>query len=326
MEQAQSPVEVSDNARNLDLKLRLKPGQRHAMRMVAEIKMVQTPMGQRQEISSVKTTELELEVEDVDPNGVARLKVTYLAIKEKGQGEDTQMQYDSTAPDVSTDYPLGPMYSAMIGKSFLAKVTPEGRMIGLEGVDRMYLAIAETIVQGEDATRKRLSERANEIYGSRQKRVEAVRDLLTKNPFISTERIAQMVGYLTIVYPGRAVETGDSWQAKKALLSLVTVNMDCTYTLKEMASAVMVVGVSSKIDMDNELASAKGGPLGSARTTMTGSYEGTVRIDPTSGWMSHKNVTMRCSGEVTMPPSEQMPQGMTVPMTMETVITVEPME
>ena len=342
MEPAQSPVAVSDNARSIDLKLRLKSGQRHAMRMVVEIKMVQTPMGQRQEISSVKTTELELEVEDVDPNGVMRLKVTYLAIKEKGQGAGASMQYDSTAPDVSTDYPFGPMYSAMIGQGFLAKVTPEGRMIGLEGVDQMYLAIAETIVQGEDdAARKRISERmtegaderirrsierTNERYGSRRKRVEAVGDMLKKNPLIAAEQIAQMVGNLTIVYPGRAVETGDSWQAKKALFALGTVDVDCTYTLKEKTPAVTVVGVSSKIDLDNELASAKGGPLGSARTTMTGTYEGTVQIDPTSGWMSHKNVTMRCSGEVTMPPNEQMSQGMTVPMTMETVITVEPME
>jgi len=122
------------------------------------------------------------------------------------------------------------------------------------------------------------------------------------------------------------VETGDSWQAKKALFSLGTVDLDCTYTLKEKTPAVMVVGVSSKIELDDELASAKSSPLGSARTTLTGTYEGTVQIDPGSGWMLRKNATMRCSGEVTMPPNEKMPQAMTLPVTMETVITVEPME
>ena len=334
--------EQSAAARSSDLRLRLQPGQKRALRMVKEDKVVQTLMGQRQEISSAKTTELEFEVEDVDPNGMMRLKVTYLAIKEKGQGAGAPMQYDSTTPDVSTEYPFGPMYSAMIGQSFLAKVTPEGRMIGLEGVDQMYLAMAETIVQGEDdATRKRISERmtegveervqksigrANERHGSRQKRIEAVADMLKKNPIIAAEQIAQMVGNLIMVYPGRAVEAGDSWQAKKALFSLGTVNVDCTYTLREKTPAVMVVGVSSRIELDNELVSAKGSSLGSARTTLTGSYEGTAQIDPSSGWMLHKNVAMRCSGEVTMPPNEEMPQAMTMPVTMETIITVEPME
>ncbi len=338
-----SPAAATNAASNNALELRLKPGWRHALRMVVESNITQeTVKGERLDISSVKTTELEFEVEDVDPNGAMRLKVTYLAIKEKGQGAGEQMEYDSTTPDVSTDYPFGPMYLAMIGKSFMAKVTPEGRMIGLEGVDQMYLAIAETIVQGEDdATRKRISERmtegveervrrsierANERHGSRQKRVEMVRGMLKKNPFIAEEQIAEMVGNLIVAYPGRAVETGDSWQAKKALFSLGTVDLDCTYTLKEKTPAVMVVGVSSKIELDNELASAKGSSLGSTRTTLTGSYEGTVQIDPSSGWMVHKNATMRCSGEVTILPNEQMPQGMTLPVTMEIVITVEPME
>jgi len=341
-EPAGSPAAVSNAVSNAVLELRLEPGQRHALRMVKEDKVVQTLMGRRQDISSTKTTELELEVEDVDPNGVARLKVTYLAIKEQGQGAAAQMQYDSTTPDVSTDYPFGPMYSAMIGQSFLAKVTPEGRMIGLDGIGQMYLAMAEAIVRGEDdATRKRITgqiakgaderirrsiERVNERYGSRQKRIEAVADMLKKNPIIAAEQIAQMVGNLIMVYPGGAVETGDSWQAKKVLFSLGTVDLDCTYTLKEKTSAVTVVGVSSKIDLDNELVSAKGSPLGSARTTLTGTYEGTVQIDPSSGWILHKNVTMRCSGEVTMPPSEQMPQAMTMPVTMETIITVEPID
>ena len=206
----------------------------------------------------------------------------------------------------------------------------------------MYLAMAETIVQGEDeAARKRISEqvtegveervrrsieRANERHGSRQKRVEAVRDMLKVNPFITEGQIAEMVGDLIMVNPGRVVETGDSWQAKKALFSQGNVDVDCTYTLKEKTPAVMVVGVYSKIELDNELVSSENSSLGSAWTNLAGTYEGTVKIDPSSGWMVYKKATMRCSGEVRMPPNEQMPQGMALPVTMESVITVEPME
>ena len=316
------------------------------MRMIKEDTVLQTMAGERMDISSTKTTELEFDVQDVDPNGVARLKVTYLTIKEKGQSVTAEQkhehQYDSTTPEVATDYPFAPMYSAMIGQSFVAKVTPEGTMTGLERIDEMYMRVAERIVQGEDeATKKRISEqvtegveeriqrsieRLNEVYGSRQKRIEHVRDLLKKNPMIAERQIGEMVGNLLVAYPGGPLDTGDSWQAKKALFSLGTVGLDCTYTLKERTPAIMVVEVSAQIDLEDEPVGAADGPLGSTRTTLKGSYEGTLEIDPASGWLLRKRATMNCSGEVKMPPNAQMPQGMALPITMSNVTTVEPIE
>ena len=341
-EPAASPVATAGDVPDLNLLLRLKTGQKRSVRMIKEDKVSQAIMGQQQDIISTKTTELEFEVEGVDPNGVARLKVTYLTIKEKGQGVAEQMQYDSTTPDVPTDYPFAPMYSAMIGGSFVAKLTSEGIMTGLEGIEEMYMQMAETIVQGEDeAIRKRISERAtegveqrvqssiertNQVYGSRQKRIEHVRDMLRKNPMIAEGQINEMVSNLIVAYPGRPVDAGDSWRAKKALFSLGTVGLDCTYTLKEKTPAAMVVDVSALINLQDQPVGAADDILGSTRMTLNGSYQGTLEIDPSSGWLLRKNAAMRCSGEVTMPPSAQMPQGMTLPVTMESVTTVEPIE
>ncbi|MHC4167212.1 MAG: DUF6263 family protein [Planctomycetota bacterium] len=330
------------HARDSGLLLWLKPGQMRSVRIIKEDRVSQTMMGQQQDIISTGTTELEFEVEGVDPNGVARLRVTYLTIKEKGQGLAEQMQYDSTTPDVPTEHPFAPTYSAMIGQSFVAKVAWQGMIVGLEGVDEMFLRVAERIVQGEDeATRKRISERAtegveervqrsidrlNEVYGSRQKRVEHVRDLLKKNPMIADQRIKDMVGNLVVVYPGRAVEAGDSWQAKQRLFSLGAAGLDCTYTLREKTPAVMVVDVSAQIDLEDEPVAAGEGTFGSASTTLKGSYNGTLEIDPDTGWMLRKKATMNCAGHVKMSPNAQMPQGMTLPITMSNVTTVEPIE
>jgi len=341
-EPAASPVATAGDVPDLNLLLRLETGQKRYVRMIKEDKVSQAMMGQQQDIISTKTTELEFEVEGVDPNGVARLKVTYLTIKEKGQGVAEQMQYDSTTPDVPTDYPFAAMYSAMIGGSFVAKLTSEGIMTELEGIEDMYMQMAETIVQGEDeAIRKRISERAtegveqrvqssiertNQVYGSRRKRIEHVRDMLSKNPIITEEQVAEMVGNLIVAYPNGAVEVGNSWRATKKLFSLGTVGLDCVYTLKEKTPAAMVVDARAQIDLNEEPVGAKDSALGSSTTTLKGSYEGTLEIDPASGWLLRKKATMRCSGEVTMLPSEQIPQGMKLPVTMETVITVEPIE
>lgn len=337
---APSAAVATQAVRNSGLRLQLSPGQRLALRMIREDKVIQALTGLQQEISSTKTTELEFHVEAVDPNGVARLKVTYLAIKEKGQGGAAQMQYDSTTPDTPTEHPFAPMYSAMVGRGFLARVTPEGIIAGFEGIEGMYLEMADVMVQGEDeGIRRRISERAtdgvedrvrsavemaNQRYGSRQKRVEAVRDLLKKNPIIAAEQVAEMVGNFIAPLPGRVVNAGDSWTAKSVLFSMGTVDLECTYTLKEMTPSVAVVSVRADIDLNDVLASARNSPLGSARATLKGSYAGTLEIDPATGWMLRKKTTMSGSGEVKMPPNKQMPQGMTLPMSMESITTIEP--
>ena len=298
------------------LLLRLERGQKHSMRMIKEDNVSQSVTGQRQDIVSTRTTELEFEVDGVDPDGLARLKVTYLTIKERGQGAAASLQYDSTTPDVPTKHPFAPTYSAMIGQSFVAKVAPTGMITGLEGVEEMYLRMAERIVQDEAITRS----------GSSQKRVEHVRDQLKRNPMIADRQISDMVGNLIVPYPGRAVDVGGSWRAKQSLFSMATTGLECTYTLNQKTPSAILVDVSAKIDLQGEPVFAGEGTLGLATTTLKGSYEGTLEIDPGSGWMLRKKATMNCSGEVKISPNAQMPQGMMLPVTMETVITVEPIK
>jgi len=327
------------------LKLRLQPGQKHRLRIIREDKISLTMMEQRQDINSISTVDLAFEVEQIDANSIAWIKVTYLTLQEKGGSAAGQMEYDSTKPDdplAPTYNAFAPMYSAMMGQSFVMKVTPEGKMVELKGIDKMYLGMAEKIVEGEDESiRKRAKERmadgaeeraerlienANQRYGSRKKREEAVSDMIKKNPFFTEEKIRGTVGNVIMPFPGGFVEIGDSWQGKAVLPAEAPIDIDLAYTLKQIKQGVAVVGISSKIELVDEPTTTKDNPLGVTKASMTGSYEGSVQIDSGSGWTVRKNATMRCSGEMKMPPNEQTPQEMTLPISMESITTVEPIE
>jgi hypothetical protein len=93
--------------------------------------------------------------------------------------------------------------------------------------------------------------------------------------------------------------------------------------LKEKDLAVATVEISSKIDLTEVPVSTKVDPSGSTKISMTGSYLGTAQIDRVSGWMIRKKVTLKSSGQTKMAGSKQSPQGMTIPMSIESVITVE---
>jgi DNA-directed RNA polymerase subunit RPC12/RpoP len=341
-EPVQSSATASDDIRNLDLKLRLKTGQNYNLQIISETNRSQTIKERQSDYSYINTTGLELKVEQVDIKGVAWLKVTYLTIHEITKSARGQVEYDSTMPDTAVSYPNdGPLFTAMIGQSFIAKVTPEGEIIELEDLAEMYQRMTELVVENEDeATRRRMAEasnkrveertkksidRLNQRYGSREKRIEATRERLEKRGRSAKKLIIEMLRNVIMPFPGRPVGIGDSWQARTALFSLGAgaVGLDeCTYTLRENKQAAWLVDFSSKIELDDELLNPEAG----SRATLIGSCKGSLEIDPSSGWLLHKNVTTHYSGEIRYPPTERTPQGLTRGLSMEIVITVKPIE
>ncbi|MBN2456924.1 MAG: hypothetical protein JXB29_10410 [Sedimentisphaerales bacterium] len=347
----------SGAAGKLDLKLRLKPGQKYGMRIIEEDKISQTIMGRQQDVNHIKATGLRFEVEEVDANSIATIKLTYQTLREKTNSWAGGMEYDSTKPCTAADNPLAQMYTAMMGESFIMKVTPEGKIIGLNGIDEMFLGMAEKIIVAEDKlitkappgtcsrnksngntpteeTQKEISaeerakkriERINKEYGSREKRIEVVKEMIKKMPNMGEDQFRNMLSNMIMVFPDRPVGIGDSWMAKMILASQsLPIEIDGTCTVKGSKKGVVIVDVSSKRNLDDEAV-----PIGKARMKIAGSYQGTSEIDEASGWMMRSKANMHFSGEMKMTGmagNKQMPQGMTVPMSIESLIAVEPME
>jgi len=343
-EPAKSSAAASEDARNHDLKLRLKTGERHRLQLYREYNGVITVKGQQHDSSDIYTTGLECEVEQVDANGVTLLKMTYLTFKAINKTPRGQSEYDSTKPDTIGEYAYGAILSAMIGQSFVVKVTPQGKIAELDGLDEMHQRMAETVVENEDKATmqsyareqaataeqdaKRRIDSVNQKYGSREKRIEATREKLVNGPHSGEKYVKEMVNNVIMSFPGGLVGIGDSWQAWTALFSLGDTELDdCTYTLRENKQAAVSVDISSKVEVDkDEPIDSKDASAGSSRTTLSGSCQGSLEIDPRTGWMLHKNVTLRCSGETKRSPTKQRPQGSTTAISMEIVTTVEPID
>ena len=338
-------VAESGAAEKLDLKLRLKPGQKYSMRITTEQKISQTIGGKQQDISHMKAAGMSFEVKEVDADGIASVKVTYLTLKEKTTSTAGEFEYNSADPCTAVNNPLAPTYAALMGDGFIMKVTPEGEIVGLDGIDEMFMRMAEKIVVAEDklisaapagtcepakekAVKETPEERAsrrieatNNIYGSRDKRKQALKEMIKNNPLFAEKQFKNLARNIVTAFPNQSVGIGDSWGGKITLSAVLPVEVDSTYTLKGNEKGVVVVDVSSKMDLDDKAIGNKKGLPGQTGMKMRGSssYQGTLQIDGTSGWMIRKKANMRFSGEVTQ-------QGMTVPMSIESVITVEPIE
>ncbi|MEA3225905.1 MAG: DUF6263 family protein, partial [Planctomycetota bacterium] len=231
-----SPAAASDDARNLDLKLRLKPGQKHKLRITREARGSETIDGRQSDGNSTNAMGMEFEVEQVDPNGVIRLKVTYLTIHVVRNTERGRWEYNSTTPAAATNNPAEFLFSTMIGQSFMVKVTTEGEVVELKGIGEMYQRIAGPLVKWyeEDSKRRARMKDLTVTFAPREQRIEFRRKWLEMSTYVGREVIREMLGNAIMPFPRGPVGIGDSWQVRAALYSVGSATLglyDCTYTL-----------------------------------------------------------------------------------------------
>ncbi|MCP4611891.1 MAG: hypothetical protein GY845_24575 [Planctomycetes bacterium] len=309
----------------LELKLRLKPGEKHGMRIDTSQTISQTMMGKTQEIVHTKNLRIEVEVKKLDANGLTPIEITFRTQKETTTIEGITRGYDSEKP-VSPDDNITQMYSALMGESFIARVTPRGKVAELE-LDKMYLSMAQKMMESEDKMlRNRLKEKAqrtidrtNQRHGSIEKRIQSLRQQIEQFPFFNKKQIKSIADKITVVFPISPVKVGDSWKEK---ISMELAEVDCTYTLQGNENGTVSIKVSGTRSLDEEPVISKIGPVKSS-TKLAGSYDATIQVDAKSGRLLSKRADMSFTGETTMSGNNQTPQEQTIPMSIKATVTVE---
>ena len=301
----------SSAAEKIDLKLRLKPGQKYAMRVITDQKISQTMHEHEQKTDYLTDMGMGFEVLAVDADGTASVKITYQTIRAKMSGPMGLIEYDSTEPDAAVGAETLPaqmirqMFAGMVGQNFVIKVNPQGKVVGVEGFKEMMQQMAEKM-GGDDAAEN-----------------EEIKEFM-KN-FLSEDKVKMMGSNMTIAFPSWPVGIGDSWTDKETMSVGFPIEIDNTYTLKERKNGVAIVDINSKMDLGKKGASIDMGPM-KMNMEMKGSYQGTSEINEANGWMIRSKMNMQLAGQVKIAPNEQMPEGITMPMSIESVITIEPIE
>lgn len=315
----------------LDLQLRPKPGEKHSMKITTIQDISQTIMGKEQVIVYTRNFEIEAEAKQVDANGIASIEITFLTLKETTTIEGITRGYDSTKPQ-SPDDNMAQMYSAMMGESFIARVTPQGKIVGLE-LDKLYLGMAGKMMESEDkmikdrakGRAKEAIERMNRRYGSREKRRQALKKQIEQFPVFTRERIRSIAINTLAVFPRSPVQIGDSWKDRITVDLLALIEIDSIHTLEKHEDGTVTINVSATRSLKDKPIISKTGSLKSS-TRLAGSYDATIKVDEKSGWLLDGRTEMRFKGETTVTGNNQPPQGQTMQMTVKATIIVEPVK
>ena len=292
-------------AEKVNLRLALKPNQAFGVQLSTNQQILRETEDSTKKDSFVTIMGLDFFVKNVDPNGVASVKVTYrtLRIRTKRPGRYSA-EYDSTKQYVDMNKPFIPAEAGRVGLSFVMRVTPNGEVLKLNGIEQMLLEMAENFMALQD---KAMTKKAREIVKSRYGSIENRRKgtIAKIKTAYGKDQVLDMLKYVMCAFPVRPVAIGDTWANNLKVLNR-THQIDVSYTLKDISNQIATIHLSSK-DVSIGMGSSK----------MIALCQGVLEIDTTTGWLVHSKVETQISHK--SPNKDNEPKG-----SINSVIAVTP--
>jgi hypothetical protein len=294
-------------AGKVDLKLRLKAGESHEMKMTQNQNIAQTMNGQEQKITQVQEMVMGFDCLSVDANGNMDVEMTYKAMKITMDGPMGHLEFDSVNPKpVDPNRPdekmLAAMFSAMAGSKFQMKMTPMAKTSDIRGLGAMMAKIREKMSS------------AGGIQGAGDKFLDKMFD---------EKQVKEMTGDMMGAFPAEPVAVGDTWYDTMSMNFIMPIDVDTTYMLKQRKDGIAYIDAVAKMDMGDSSKAIEIDPNNKFSMQISGTMNTTSEVDEKTGLTRKSNIAMNFSGVMRMEANQQMPEGMTMPMTITGNAVVE---
>ena len=289
----------------IDLKLRLKAGESHEMKMTQTQDMGQTMNGQEIKVKQTQEMVLGMDCLSVDANGNMDIVMTYKSMKMAIDSPMGHMEFDSANPKPSDpNKPQEQMMSALVlamaGCKFQMMVKPTGETYNVRGIADMMKKVKEKLP-------------TEQMQGA-EKFIDKMFD---------EKQMKELTGNMMEAFPAGPVAVGDTWYDTKSINFMMPIDIDTTYMLKSRKDGIAYIDAVSKMDMGDSSKPLEIDPNSKMTMQLSGTINASSEVDEKTGLTRKSNVTMNFSGVMRIEAGPQMPEGMTMPMTIKGDAVVE---
>ena len=290
----------------VDLKLRLAAGEKHEMKMTQTQNISQTMNGQEMNMKQTQEMVMGMDCLSVDANGVMDVQITYKSMKMVMDGPMGTMEFDSANPKpIDSNKPqeklMAAIFSAMTGCKFQMKVKSTGETSDIRGVGEMLAKVRKEIPSGPE--------------------MEGADKFIDK--MFDEKQLKELTGNMMGVFPAEAVAVGDAWYDTQSINFMMPIDVDTTYMLKSRKDGIAYIDTVAKMDMGDSSKPLEIDPNTKMSMQISGTINATNEVEEKTGLTRKSNMTMNLSGIIRMEANEQMPQAMTIPMTIKGDAVVE---
>ena len=286
------------NAQNYKLSLNLVKGKDYFQNTNAVMSIKQNVNGMDMNINMTISCTVKHTVTAV-VNDVYTMDVSYVNMAMKMDMPTGAMEFNSEKNDAGN--PMGTVLSKMINKPFQVKINKVGKILEVSNTESLFSGAFEG-VELPEAQREQMKAQLKQSYGDKAFRGS--------------------MEMLTGVFPDKPVAKGGTWAINSKVETTMVLALAAVYKLEEVTPTAYVLSSTATVNSENKDAfvAMNGFPM---RFDMTGTYVSNVKLDKTSGWVIESKIVQDIKGKTFIKESEQLPQGMTIPMEITGTSTIK---
>lgn len=282
---------ISATASNsIELRLNIPEGKSIKYRSESSQVITQTFGGMNQVVDQSQRVDYTAKVVSNDEDGTLVIEFTYNRIAIEITSNGVVMKFDSG--DEVTPSGLNPQFigfSALVNKSVKIKFSPLGEIIETLDVDEMLESVVNEISTGNEA----LKPQVKEIIESS----------------LSPEMVKQMFSGMYIVFPEKPLKKGTNWTTTDSLRNQFTMNINNSFTLKEIIKEQAFIEYSSTLTtIPGDKAVMQGMEM---YFNLIGTQTGKIWVDTNTGSVLQSSMSQSITGNIS---TNMGGQNITIPM------------
>ncbi|MEJ5994247.1 DUF6263 family protein [Pedobacter sp. Du54] len=279
------------------IELNLIKGETYRQNMVADMSIGQSAGGQEITIKmqiSGKTAYKVLNIIDT----VYDIEVRYESLAMKMDMPGGGMTIDSEKEN--TDDVISKVLAGMKKHPFQIKISKSGKVIEVKNIEYLFSAFNE-FPDLPAAQKEQIKKQLSDSYGEKS---------FKNNLEISLS-----------IFPSKPVSKGEHWVVKGKLESGMSAEMETTYELKEITSDYYLLTSIAKITSSNDNVFVERNGM-QIKSDLNGTTAAEIKIDKKTGWIIYSKTNQQFNGTSTIKANDAIPDGMTLPIKMNNVITI----
>lgn len=278
------------------LNLNLVQGKEYRQNSNVKMTMTQNFSGQTMNIVAEVKGTMKYLVKAVTPAGYD-MDVMYEAMSMEMQMPQATMKFSSENP--SAEDMFSQVLASMVNKPFQVQLSKSGKVVSVKNVESLFTSAFDKFPDLSEAQKAQIKGQLEQSYGEKA--------------------FASSIETVFAIYPDKPVKIGEKWTTQTKLKSGVTANIASTFEYVEEGADFRRIRGDSKItaEENGEYVNSSGMDM---KFNMNGTMTSDIKVDKKTGWVVEAKITQDIAGEAHVKGNAQMPDGMSIPMTIKTEI------
>jgi hypothetical protein len=276
------------------LNLNLVQGKEYRQNSEVKMAMTQNFGGQTMDITATIKGKMVYLVKSVTPTSYD-MDIRYESMAMEMQMPQATMKFSSENPAEGDMF--SQVLSAMVNKPFQAQFSKTGKVISVKNIESLFATAFDKLPNVGEAQKEQIKNQLKQSYGE--------------------QAFASNIEMMFAIFPDKPVKVGEKWTSQSKLKSGVTANISTTYQYVEEGADFRKIHGDSKItaEENGEYVNSNGMDM---KFKMNGTMVSDIKVDKKTGWILEAKIKQDIAGEAHVKGNEQMPDGISIPMTIKT--------